>query len=221
MARRYKRKTRAESQREYRARRALYEKYKESTLSTKTFKEWNAPYRKQQFLKKQFKLYNRKFKARKESARYGFRLTEEGKEVEAYNFRDFKNQYELTRNTLEKEVEMGERERIGSVITEMINDQAYELSSAKARAVANYLLREERPMLIEKGFLRVETNEAGEQIDIVKKRNLALLIRQGQFVEEEVGLWDEIKDYYKVLTNQGFTAQEAKEQIGQQYFDSK
>lgn len=221
MARRYKRKTRAESQREYRARRALYEKYKDSTLSTKTFKEWNEPYRKQQFLKKEFKLYNKKFKARKKSARFGFRLTEEGKEVEAYNFRDFKNQYELTRNTLEKEVEMGERERIGSVITEMINDQAYELSSAKARAVANYLLREERPMLIEKGFLRVETNEAGEQIDIVKKRNLALLIRQGQFVEEEVGLWDEIKDYYKVLTNQGFTAQEAKEQIGQTYFDSK
>ena len=221
MARRYKRKTRAESQREYRARRALYEKYKESTLSTKTFKEWNEPYRKQQFLKKEFKLYNKKFKARKKSARFGFRLTEEGEEVEAYNFRDFKNQYELTRNTLEKEVEMGERERIGSVITEMINDQAYELSSAKARAVANYLLREERPMLIEKGFLRVETNEAGEQIDIVKKRNLALLIRQGQFVEEEVGLWDEIKDYYKVLTGQGFTAQEAKEQIGQTYFDSK
>ena len=76
-------------------------------------------------------------------------------------------------------------------------------------------------MLIEKGYLRVETNEAGEQIDVIKKRNLALLIRQGQFVEEEVGLWDEIKDYYKVLTNQGFTAQEAKEQIGQQYFDSK
>ena len=221
MARRYKRKTRAESQRDYRARRALYEKYKESTLSTKTFKEWNEPYRKQQFLKKEFKLYQKKFKTRKKSARFGFRLTEEGGEVEAYNFRDFKNQYELTRNTLEKEVEMGERERIGSVITEMINDQAYELSSAKARAVANYLLREERPMLIEKGFLRVETNEAGEEIDIVKKRNLALLIRQGQFVEEEVGLWDEIKDYYKVLTNQGFTAQEAKEQIGQQYFDSK
>ena len=221
MARRYKRKTRAESQRDYRARRVLYEKYKESTLSTKTFKEWNEPYRKQQFLKKEFKLYQKKFKTRKKSARFGFRLTEEGGEVEAYNFRDFKNQYELTRNTLEKEVEMGERERIGSVITEMINDQAYELSSAKARAVANYLLREERPMLIEKGFLRVETNEAGEQIDIVKKRNLALLIRQGQFVEEEVGLWDEIKDYYKVLTNQGFTAQEAKEQIGQTYFDSK
>lgn len=220
MARRY-RKSRRVSQRQYRARKAKYELYKARSLDPVSFREWNAPYRQTQFLKKEYKIYLERFNKRKASAKYGFRLTEEGEETQAYSYRDFKEQYLLTRNTLKEEVEMGERERVGSVVTEMINDQAYELSSAKARAVANYLLREERPMLIEKGYLRVETNEAGEQIDVIKKRNLALLIRQGQFVEEEVGLWDEIKDYYKVLTNQGFTAQEAKEQIGQQYFDSK
>ena len=220
MARRY-RKSRKVSQRQYRARKAKYEQYKARSLDPVSFREWNAPYRQTQFLKKEYKIYLERFNKRKASAKYGFRLTEEGEETQAYSYRDFKEQYLLTRNTLKEEVEMGERERVGSVVTEMINDQAYELSSAKARAVANYLLREERPMLIEKGYLRVETNEAGEQIDVIKKRNLALLIRQGQFVEEEVGLWDEIKDYYKVLTNQGFTAQEAKEQIGQQYFDSK
>lgn len=220
MAKRY-RKSRRVSQRQYRARLAKYERYKANSLDPVSFKEWNAPYRQSQFLKKEYKIYLEKFTKRKSSARYGFRLTEEGEETQAYSYRDFKEQYLLTRNTLKEEVEMGERERVGSVVTEMINDQAYELSSAKARAVANYLLREERPMLIEKGYLRVETNEAGEQIDIIKKRNLALLIRQGQFVEEEVGLWDEIKDYYKVLTNQGFTAQEAKSQIGQTYFNSK
>lgn len=220
MARRY-RKSRRVSQRQYRARKAKYEQYKARSLDPISFREWNAPYRQTQFLKKEYKIYLERFNKRKASAKYGFRLTEEGEETQAYSYRDFKEQYLLTRNTLKEEVEMGERERVGSVVTEMINDQAYELSSAKARAVANYLLREERPMLIEKGYLRVETNEAGEQIDVIKKRNLALLIRQGQFVEEEVGLWDEIKDYYKVLTNQGFTAQEAKEQIGQQYFDSK
>ena len=220
MARRY-RKSRRVSQRQYRARKAKYEQYKARSLDPVSFREWNAPYRQTQFLKKEYKIYLERFNKRKASAKYGFRLTEEGEETQAYSYRDFKEQYLLTRNTLKEEVDMGERERVGSVVTEMINDQAYELSSAKARAVANYLLREERPMLIEKGYLRVETNEAGEQIDVIKKRNLALLIRQGQFVEEEVGLWDEIKDYYKVLTNQGFTAQEAKEQIGQQYFDSK
>lgn len=220
MARRY-RKSKRVSQRQYRARKAKYEQYKARSLDPVSFREWNAPYRQTQFLKKEYKIYLERFNKRKASAKYGFRLTEEGEETQAYSYRDFKEQYLLTRNTLKEEVDMGERERVGSVVTEMINDQAYELSSAKARAVANYLLREERPMLIEKGYLRVETNEAGEQIDVIKKRNLALLIRQGQFVEEEVGLWDEIKEYYKVLTNQGFTSKEAKEQIGQQYFDSK
>ena len=220
MARRY-RKSRRVSQRQYRARLAKYEKYKAKSLDLVSFKEWNAPYRQSQFLKKEYKIYLEKFSKRKESARYGFRLTEEGEETQAWSYRDFKEQYLLMRNTLKEEVEMGERERVGSVITEIINDQAYELSRAKANAVANYLLREERPMLIKKGYLRIEVNEEGKEVDIVKKRNLALLIRQGQFVKEEVGLWDEIKDYYKVLTNQGFTAKEAKAQIGQTYFDSK
>lgn len=220
MARRY-RKSRRVSQRQYRARLAKYEQYKAKSLDPVSFKEWNAPYRQSQFLKKEYKIYLQKFSKRKESARYGFRLTEEGEETQAWSYRDFKEQYLLMRNTLKEEVEMSERKRVGSVITEIINDQAYELSRAKANAVANYLLREERPMLIEKGYLRVEVNEEGKEVDIVKKRNLALLIRQGQFVEEEVGLWDEIKDYYKALTNQGFTAKEAKAQIGQTYFDSK
>lgn len=220
MARRY-RKSRRVSQRQYRARLAKYEKYKASSLDPVSFREWNEPYRQSQFLKKEYKIYLSRFTKRKESARYGFRLTEEGEETQAWSYRDFKEQYLLMRNTLKEEVEMGERKSVGSVVNEIINDQAYELSRAKANAVANYLLREERPMLIEKGYLRVETNEEGKQVDIVKKRNLALLIRQGQFVEEEVGLWDEIKDYYKVLTNQGFTAKEAKAEIGQTYFNSK
>lgn len=220
MARRY-RKSRRVSQRQYRARLAKYEKYRASSLDPVSFKEWNEPYRQSQFLKKEYKIYLSRFTKRKESARYGFRLTEEGAETQAWSYRDFKEQYLLMRNTLKEEVEMGERKSVGSVINEIINDQAYELSRAKANAVANYLLREERPMLIEKGYLRVETDEEGKQVDIVKKRNLALLIRQGQFVEEEVGLWNEIKDYYKILTNQGFTAREARDQIGQTYFESK
>lgn len=220
MARRY-RKSRRVSQRQYRARLAKYERYKSSSLDPISFREWNAPYRQSQFLKKEYKLYLKKFEQRKTSARYGFRLNEEGEETQAWNYRDFKEQYLLMRNTLKEEVEMGERKSVGSVITEIINDQAYELSRAKANAVANYLLREERPMLIEKGYLRVELDEEGKEVDVVKKRNLALLIRQGQFVEEEVGLWDEIKEYYKALTGEGFTAKEAKSQIGQTYFNSK
>lgn len=224
MAKRY-RKSRTVSQRQYRARLAKYEKYlaKTDSLEPKSFKEWNAPYRYKQFMKKEYKLYKEKFKKREESARYGFRLTSTGQKVEAYkDLEKFINAYELKRNTLVEEVEMGERERVGSVITELINDQAYELSDPKARGVADYLIREERQMLIEKGLVipTGEFDENGKEIDIVKKRNLKLLIRQGQFVREEVGLWDEIKDVYKYLTGEGMTSYEAKKTIGQQYFNS-
>ena len=220
MARRYKR-SRKVLQREYRARLAQYEKYKAKTLDTKTFKEWNAEYREKRFYKREYKLYEKLFDKRKGSAKYGFRLTKEGKETVKYNFEQFVQRYPVTRETLELEVKMGERERIGSVITEMVNDQAYELSRVKANAVAKYLLREERPLLIKRGLLSVEENEEGKPIDIIKKRNLTLLIRQGQFVKEEVGLWDEIKEVYRwMVDEQGMTAREARDEIGISYFES-
>lgn len=219
MARRYRRSRRV-SQRQYRTRLAKYEAYKSSSLEPKSFKEWNAPYRQNKFLRKEYKLYKERFEARKRSARYGFRKVE-GEDVKPYEtFSDFKNQYLLTRNSLKEEVEMGERERVGSVITEMINDQAYELSSRKASAVADYLIREEMPILIKKNLATPFINEKGEEDYIIKRRNLNLLIRQGQFVEEEVGLWDEIKDYYKILIDEGYTARSAKNEIGKSYFHS-
>ena len=222
MARR-SRKSRAVSQRQYRARLSKYEQYRSKTLDPVSFKEWNAPYRQSKFLRKEFKHYQEKFAKRKASARYGFRLTRQGEDVTPYNFRDFKEAYLITRNTLKEEVETGERERVGSVITEIINDQAYELSSAKARGVAEYLYREERQLLIKKGLVipTGEFDKSGKEIDIIKRRNLQLLVRQGQFIKEEVGLWDEIKDYYKFLTEQGYTAKSARKKIGETYFDSK
>lgn len=220
MAKRYK-KSRTISQRQYRARLAKYEEYRASTLEPKSFREWNAPYRERAFLRREFNLYKKRFDKRKSSARYGFRLSKEGGEVKRYDFEQFKQRYFVTRNDLEAEVEMGERKRIGSVVTEMINDQAYELSRPKSEAIAKYLLKEERPLLIEKGILRVEMGEDGKPIDIVKRRNLALLIRQGQFVEEDVGLWDEIKEVYRWLTDeQGLNSYDARDKIGLTYFES-
>ena len=107
MARRY-RKSRKVSARQYRARKDKYEQYKARSLDPVSFREWNAPYRQTKFLKKEYKIYLERFNKRKSSARYGFRVNEEGEETEAYSYRDFKEQYLLTRNTLKEEVEMGE-----------------------------------------------------------------------------------------------------------------
>jgi len=215
------------TQQQYRSRLQKYEKYLATTKdeAPKSFKVWNEPYRKLNFYRREFEIYKKRFAKRESSARYGFRkkkVNDQYVDVVPYKFRDFKNRYEVTRNTLEEEVASGERERIGSVVNEMINDQAYELSYAKARGVMNYLIKEESEFLKQKGLMVKYINEQGEEDYYIKRKNLELLVRQGEFVREEVGLWDEIKDVYQFLTQElGKTSTEARDQIGQQYFDSK
>ena len=113
MARRY-RKSRRLSQRQYRARLAKYEEHRAKTGDSASFREWNATYRQTKFLRKEYKLYSEMFDRRQKSARYGFRKTEEGKAIEKYDFKEFKQYYYVTRNSLKEEVQMGERSRIGS-----------------------------------------------------------------------------------------------------------
>ena len=171
-------------------------------------------------MRKEYKIYLRQFKKRKESATFGFRLTDEGNEVQAYDYRDFREQYLLYRNTLQEEVKMGERSRVGSVISEMINDQAYELSRKKARVLADYLIREERQTLIDKKLISLKTLETGETVEVIKRKRLELLVRQGEFIRSELGFWNEIKEYYQTLIEGGASSAEAKKQIGMTYFKS-
>ena len=218
MARRYK-KSRKVSQRQYRARRKAYSayvaRYEGSDVDIKSFSEWNAKYREKKFLQKEFKIYKERLQKRLESSRVPFY-----DEEEIQSFQVFKDVYLRKRNDLILDVAEGDRERVGSVVNEIIDDQVYELSSPKARAVSDYLLREERDILAEKGILRVETDEEGRIQDVVKRRKLLQLVRQGDFVKEEIGLWDEISNYYQSLLANGYKSTEAKKVIGQTYFRS-
>ena len=218
MARRYK-KSRKVSQRQYRARRKAYSayvaRYEGSDVDIKSFSEWNAKYREKKFLQKEFKIYKERFQKRLESSRVPFY-----DEEEIQSFQVFKDVYIRKRNDLILDVAEGDRERVGSVVNEIIDDQVYELSSPKARAISDYLLREERDILAEKGILRVETDEEGRIQDVVKRRKLLQLVRQGDFVKEEIGLWDEISNYYQSLLANGYKSTEAKKVIGQTYFRS-
>ena len=218
MARRYK-KSRKVSQRQYRARRKAYSayvaRYEGSDVDIKSFSEWNAKYREKKFLQKEFKIYKERLQKRLESSRVPFY-----DEEEIQSFQVFKDVYLRKRNDLILDVAEGDRERVGSVVNEIIDDQVYELSSPKARAVSDYLLREERDILAEKGILRVEADEEGRIQDVVKRRKLLQLVRQGDFVKEEIGLWDEISNYYQSLLANGYKSTEAKKVIGQTYFRS-
>lgn len=217
MARRYRRSAKV-IQRQYRARRAKYEQYLARTKdeTPKSFTEWNDPYRQNKFLRKEFKIYQERFAKRIESSRVGFYDPDE-----ITSFKVFKDVYLMKRNDLRMDVEEGKKERVGSVVNEIINDQAYELSAPKARAIADYLMREEGGLLAEKGLAEQYTDEEGKiQYALLKPKKLELLIREGSFVKEEVGLWDEIRDYYGLLRNQGYSAEDAKAKIGITYFNS-
>ena len=218
------RKSRRVSQRQYRARLAKYEKWKSSSLEDKSFKEWNASYRQNKFLRRQFKLYQKKYDERLESSTFGFRtdVRKNGFRPEAKieNFKTFKEAYLQKRNDLQEEVDLGERERVGSVINRIIDDQAYEISRKKAKAISKYLLSEERELLISKGFITFTVDENGKQIENVKAKRLELLIRKGEFVREEVGLWDMIKADYEDYKAMGLKTSEIRDLIGETYFDS-
>ena len=226
MARKYKRRKSVKlTQKRYRSRLSKYYKYLSRTHdeTPKSFKEWNEPYRLEQFYKREYKLYKDRFDKRKKSSIMGFRKTGEdySLDVKAYDYDVFKEQYQLTRNTLEDEVESGERERTGSVINEMINDQAYELSRVKAHVLGSYLKENELPFLKEKGLIKdTIIDEKGNTQYVFKEKRLELLIRQGQFLREEVGLWDVIKNYYQALKDKGYSSTDAKNEIGQTFFRS-
>ena len=218
------RKSRKLSQKQYRARLAKYEKWKATSNEDKTFKEWNARYRQNKFLRKQFKLYQKKYDERLESSTFGFR-TDVRKggfrpEAKIENFKTFKEAYLQKRNDLQEEVYSGERERVGSVINRIIDDQAYEISRSKAKAISKYLLEEERELLISKGLITTSINEMGQEVEKVKAKRLELLIRKGEFVREEVGLWDMIRDDYEQYKAMGLKTTEIRDLIGETYFDS-
>ena len=158
MAKRYKKSTRM-VQKQYRSRRTKYEEYLARTKdeTPKSFKEWNDPYRKNKLLRKEFKIYKERFAKRIESSRVGFYDPNE-----ITSFKVFKDTYLMKRNDLKLDVEEGKRERVGSVVNEIINDQAYELSSNKARAIADYLMREEAGLLAEKGIAEQYIDEEGK-----------------------------------------------------------
>lgn len=208
-----------QSQKQYRARRKAYSdylaNYQGSEEDIKSFSEWNAKYRRDSFLKKEYRIYKVRFRDRQERSTIAFHdpnmLT---------SFSTFKDIYLRKRNDLVQDVKEGSRERIGSVVNEIIEDQIYELSSPKALAISDYLLREERDILAERGILRVTTDEEGKIQDVVKRRKLLQLVRQGDFIKEEIGLWDEISNYYYQLLDNGYKSTDAKKIIGQTFFRS-
>ena len=124
------------------------------------------------------------------------------------SYREYKEIYAEERNDRLKEVEKGQRASLGDINAKIISDQVYELSEEQAYAIFDYM--------------KTLTPEEREELDFSYKNiNAAIAkIRQGEFVREELDLWDIIKEERERLFASGLNKKEVSKKISQTFFGS-
>lgn len=143
--------------------------------------------------RKQYNDYLDKFYSRRE--------TFESRGLDFYDpipltFRDWKTVHAEKINDLKMDIKEGKRKSVGDVNREIVSDQAYELSSKQADVISEYLFGNNLDVLEKQNLVfRYLDEEGKERINLKKKIDLMMKIRQGQFISEDIGLWDMINDF--------------------------
>ena len=182
--------------------------------------------------RRQYDDYLEQFEARK--------LNFESRGLEFYDpvpltYRDFKTVRAEKINDLKLDIKEGKRKSVGNVNREIVSDQAYELSSRQADVLGEYLLENEYDYLEETDLVYKYTDEQGqERVNLKKRIDLMMKIRQGEFIKEDIGLWDMINDFRaqyfafskdeqaKLMKKWGVDtyAKAVKKEVGQTFFNS-
>ena len=168
--------------------------------------------------RRQYENYLDQFEARKE--------TFESRGLDFYDpvaltYRDWKTVHAEKINDLKMDIKEGKRKSIGNVNREIVSDQAYELSSRQADVLGEYLLENESDVLQEMGLIYKYSDEEGiERVNLKKRIELMMKIRQGEFLREDVGLWDMISDFRLSMFKKGLTKEEVRKAVGQTFFNS-
>ena len=110
------------------------------------------------------------------------------------------------RNTLKERIRRGERKSVGDVNKALVSEQAYELSEEQGYAIFN--------------FLKENADKYGIEYSTKNINSILIQIRQGEWLREEVGLWDLIRDYRKDLFSQGLSKEEVRQQVSSTFFGS-
>ena len=166
----------------------------------------------------QYRDYLEQFEARRENF--------ESRGLEFYDpvpltYRDFKTVRAEKINDLKLDIKEGKRKSVGNVNREIVSDQAYELSSRQADVLGEYLLENEEDLLEEMDLVYKYTDEQGiERVNLKKRIDLMMRIRQGEFLREDVGLWDMISDFRVSMFKKGMTKDEVRRAVGQTFFNS-
>ena len=159
----------------------------------KTSKERRLAQKRYRKSRRQYEDYLEKFEARRENF--------ESRGLEFYDpvpltYRDYKTVRAEKVNDLRLDVEEGKRKTTGDINREIVYDQAYELSSRQADVLGEYLLENEYETLKEMGLIYKYQDEEGiVRINLKKRIDLMMKIRQGEFIREDIGLWDMINDF--------------------------
>lgn len=184
----------------------------------KTSRQRRAAQRQYRRSRKQYENYLEQFESRKE--------TFESRGLDFYDpvpltYRDWKTVHAEKINDLKMDIKEGKRKSIGNVNREIVSDQAYELSSRQADVLGEYLLENEAETLEEMNLVYKYTDEEGtERINLKKRIELMMKIRQGEFLREDVGLWDMISDFRLSMFKKGLTKEEVRQAVGQTFFNS-
>lgn len=184
----------------------------------KTSRERRVAQKRYRRARRQYQDYLDKFKARRENF--------ESRGLEFYDpipltYRDFKTVRAEKINDLKLDIKEGKRKTVGDVNREIVSDQAYELSSRQADVLGEYLLENEEDLLEEMDLVYRYTDEKGIKRTNLKKRiDLMMRIRQGEFLREDVGLWELISDFRASMFKKGMTKEDVKKAVGQTFFNS-
>ena len=168
--------------------------------------------------KKQYQDYRAQLEARKEVF--------ESRGLEFYDpvpltYRDWKTVHAEKINDLKLDIKEGKRKTVGNVNREIVSDQAYELSSRQADVLGEYLLENESDLLEEMDLVYRYKDEQGiERVNLKKRIDLMMKIRQGEFLREDVGLWDMISDFRLQMFKKGMNKEEVRKAVGQTFFNS-
>lgn len=184
----------------------------------KTSKEKRVAQKRYRKSRKQYRDYVEQFEARKENfASRGLDFYD----PVPLTYRDWKTVHAEKVNDLKQDIKEGKRKSVGNVNREIVSDQAYELSSRQADVIGEYLLENEPELLEEMNLVYKYVDEEGrERINLKKRIELFMKIRQGEFLREDVGLWDMISDFRLQMFKKGMNKEEVRRAVGQTFFNS-
>ena len=184
----------------------------------KTSREKRSAQKRYRKAKRQYSDYLDQFEARKANF--------ESRGLDFYDpvpltYRDWKTVHAEKINDLKLDVKEGKRKTVGNVNREIVSDQAYELSSRQADVLGEYLLENESDLLEEMDLVYKYVDEEGvERLNLKKKIDLFMKIRQGEFLREDLGLWEIISDFRSEMFKKGMNKKEVRKVVGQTFFNS-